>query len=215
MILLFVDFPDATSDEDTHDIAGPLSEGIEEYYEEVSYGQLSVNIDAVHQWYQMPSDSGTYDYGSFDGQWQLFTDATNAADPDVDFSDYDIILTAEGPGETHSYSPAFLGAGKPVMTDEGPIKWGSTLGQDIYSPSRGYIVPVHEMGHLFGLPDLYAYDGDLHRFVGSWDIMGNIDAKPGMSAWHRNKMGWFAAEQVTCIEYSGTTEVDLTPLADP
>jgi hypothetical protein len=122
VILLFVDFPDETSADDTNAIADLLSPDIENYYTEATYGQLAVHVDAVHEWYRMPSDAGSYDYSTSDGQWQLFTDATEAADGDVDFSDYDIILTAEGPGGSHEYSPAFLGSGFPVMTDEGPIK---------------------------------------------------------------------------------------------
>ncbi|WP_433271380.1 hypothetical protein ACQPZF_12240 [Actinosynnema sp. CS-041913] len=30
----------------------------------------------------------------------------------------------------------------------------------------------HETGHALGLPDLYGYQGDLHRFAGGWDLMG-------------------------------------------
>ena len=60
-------------------------------------------------------------------------------------------------------------------------------------------VVAHELGHGFGLPDLYAVGGD-HAAAGQWDLMGTGSwgcpgrfrpSRPcGLGAWSRVALGW-------------------------
>ena len=57
---------------------------------------------------------------------------------------------------------------------------------------------AHELGHSFGLPDLYDKDwadGPVHDSagIGSWGLMGRFNADGGpvpMCAWSREQLGW-------------------------
>ena len=60
VIVLFVDFPDQTSSDNTNEIAGLLS-GIENDYSSASYGKLDIQVDFRHEWYRMPDNAATYD----------------------------------------------------------------------------------------------------------------------------------------------------------
>ena len=74
---------------------------------------------------------------------------------------------------------------------------------------------VHETGHTFGLPDLYAFHAknDPHRFVGGWDVMGYVAGpSPEYLAWHRILFGWLQPHQVRCIGATPGHNVTLTPI---
>ena len=79
-----------------------------------------------------------------------------------------------------------------------------------------YTVMMHELGHCFGLSDLY---GTPHR-VGPWDVMGDILYADGYLGWHRNLFdhrnifGWLFADRKTCIK-AGVWEDTIGPLSAP
>jgi hypothetical protein len=72
-------------------------------------------------------------------------------------------------------------------------------------------VLAHETGHLFGLPDLYAFDsGGTHRHVGGWDLMGTLSGSaPDLFAWEKWKLGWISDAQVACVVEPGTQRIRL------
>ena len=63
---------------------------------------------------------------------------------------------------------------------------------------------VHETGHTFGLPDLYATSGDLPSglYVSGWDLMG-LAAGGEFFSWHRWRLGWMDDSHVRCIAPGG------------
>jgi M6 family metalloprotease-like protein len=72
-------------------------------------------------------------------------------------------------------------------------------------------IPIHEIGHVLGLPDLYDYDGSSFG-VGGWDVMGIWAAPPArpphFGAWARERLGWATVRRVAT---SG--RVELMPVA--
>lgn len=72
-------------------------------------------------------------------------------------------------------------------------------------------IPVHEIGHVLGLPDLYDYDGTSFG-VGGWDIMGIWAAPPArpphFGAWARERLGW-----ATVRRLATSGRVELSPVA--
>ena len=75
---------------------------------------------------------------------------------------------------------------------------------------------AHELGHAFGLPDLYGTRGAAVRGAGRWDLMGTgtwgcqgeDPARPcHMSAWTKSMLGW-----VDVVEVQGDAELESTIL---
>lgn len=175
---------------------GPGS--IKDYYSEVSYGRLLVSEGAagVQGWFV-----GEHEHDYYGRQFgheraaELVAEAVYAADPYIDFSEYDndgdgyvdvVILVHQGMGAectgnlldiwSHRSTLSSKGHG-PVLVDgvrvneytiqpeEGPRRAG---GKGISSIG----VFAHEFGHSMGIPDLYDIDGS-SRGVGDWCLMGS------------------------------------------
>jgi M6 family metalloprotease-like protein len=100
--------------------------------------------------------------------------------------------------------------GKPIVIDDFVGASAVACQGDEIVPTRVNI-PVHEIGHVLGLPDLYDYDGTSFG-VGGWDIMGIWAAPPArpphFGAWARERLGWATVRRVVT---SG--RVELSPVA--
>ncbi len=80
---------------------------------------------------------------------------------------------------------------------------------------------AHELGHGFGLPDLYATGGLSHRGAGNWDLMGTgawgcrggDPARPcHMGAWSKAMLGWLEIEDIPRDTDLGS--VELAPVQE-
>jgi M6 family metalloprotease-like protein len=224
-IMLFVDFADAPAGgADTQTFVDLLVPGALIWLEEVSYAQASLTVAFAEGWKRMPDDSDEYGWGdglSFNEQRTFLQDAADAADPDLDFSNYDFIYTVTPTSATDLYySPAYVGGnGGEIQTDEGEIGFGVTFGQDIHSDDFGWRTFAHETGHLLSLPDLYDLTPDVldywlgtHPFAGGWDLMGWLGLGTHLTAWHKQKLNWLGPDQIRCVTTSTVISETLTPL---
>ncbi len=102
------------------------------------------------------------------------------------------------------YSAWPVSGGSPYRTDDEAAGGGAIEIEDyIIGPalscSSGMIeigVFCHELGHAFGLPDLYDYDGGSSG-VGDWGLMGsgnwNTPSSPAHPcAWSKEQLGWLS-----------------------
>ncbi|MCB0992055.1 MAG: hypothetical protein KDB16_13835, partial [Acidimicrobiales bacterium] len=147
------------------------------------------------------------------------TEAIERADPQFDFSDIDgVIVVPPASALSMNVSPAFV-PNHPVWgveADGNIIMSGFARGTDW--SQNGAEVIYHELGHTLGLVDAYAYDSgfpDLHRFVGIFDPMGNLDPDSGgneMLAWHRWQLDWIDDAQVYCVDELATPHL-VSPVA--
>ena len=211
--VLFVDFADAPGTTDPSLLAaGWMADGVK-WLTTSSYGQVRVELDPERRWLRMPrasSDYGFSDGTTYEEHRAYFADAIAAADATADFSQTDILYLVAAPNPSMVTSAAFHGQPGVFVVDGREVRFGATFGSDWVKYGR--TVLPHETGHLFGLPDLYAYSGDAHRFVGIWDLMGDIFLPTDYNAWHRLRMGWLVPSQFTCAKATGTTTASLTPL---
>lgn len=187
-----------------------------DYYLENSYGKLEV-MGGVTGWYRMFHPYSYYVWGGYGylGDYphnaqKLAEDAVTAADPYVNFADYDhddngwvdaLIIVHAGPGAEETGD----------LDDMWSLKWSmnTTLHKDgVYlrdfnmdpemhkdSTFNDMGVFGHEFGHILGLPDLY--DGDYSsEGLGEWSIMAsgswnNNGRTPAhLDAWCKKKLGW-------------------------
>ena len=205
-VMIFVDFPDVPAGSRTTEATGDHLLGggdAQKLFTTQSYGKVTLDVTRVNGWRRMPKPVGSYTGSdnafSFEEHKVYVTDAA-ALFPTIRFSDYRFVFVVAPPTPKIALSPAFnapSGGGAPTPTGE--VRLAVTFGNDSYA--NRYINLVHEVGHLFGLPDLYPYsDCAKDSTVGPWDLMDNIFQGNIFFGWHRHKMGWLDRERETFLE---------------
>ena len=220
--VIFVDFPDAAATETTQAVFDQVAAPAVPFYESASYGALDLRLEPHHEWLRMSLPSSSYKLSRDDDRTFLeymayVREAVELADPGFDFAGTDLLYVVTSADADANFSPeqsVYKGAG--VTADGNEIRQFATIGTDTRRPGFGEYVLAHETGHMFSLPDLYPYDdGERHRFVGPWDLMGDLTLGGGFTAWHKMKAGWLGVEDVECVGPDATADVVLSPLGTP
>jgi M6 family metalloprotease-like protein len=198
------------------------------YYREASYGLLDIvtlNLPSSLGWRTAPQ---TYAYytdgesclGSYPRNCQRLTeDAVALVNPVVNFANYD--NNRDGWVDTvliiHSGTGAEVNGGDPNTmwshawwTYNEPLVDGVRVGSYATVPEFWFTpgdmthgVYVHELGHAFGLPDLYDIDYT-SRGVGNWTLMsggswnGTLGSSPAhLDAWSRTYLEFNPVVNIT------------------
>ncbi|WLW54355.1 M6 family metalloprotease domain-containing protein [Streptomyces sp. YU58] len=225
-LTLMVDFSDAPGPGSALDRFREFFPQTQEWFRTSSYGRLDYRPETpVADWLRMPKPFRSYGIergAPFDpGYRELVQDIVATADPRVDFRTYDflnvLVTPNAGPSALDTVlSVTFAGNTEAPVADGVPVANASFVysrqddGSGSYAQT-GYRVLPHENGHVFGLPDLYTQEGG--GAVGHWDIMSeDWGANNDFLGWHKWKLGWLDADQMSCVTARGTTEHTLTPL---
>ena len=198
---------------------------VRDYYYEVSYGKLTIQT-VVIPWVKLPQNEAYYGTGNPDANGsKMATDAINAAASlGFDFSQGDsdgdgwvdcLTMIPSGYGEEYSGNSSTCiwshqGSMSSVITTNGvkmlryhtePALRGWTSSPSTVGITRIGVV-CHEMGHFFGLPDLYDYSNTTLG-VGNWSIMaggswnGTYGTSPAhFDAWSKCFLGFVNPVQV-------------------
>ncbi|ONI92723.1 hypothetical protein ALI22I_02205 [Saccharothrix sp. ALI-22-I] len=190
--MVFVDFSDAPANDSTTGLRDQLLPGGPDWFSTSSYGNLTMAVNAVtDRFYRLPRPSTDYGWRrglTAQAHAHYLNDALTAVGRTVSFSGTHLlyVVPTRAAGEI-SFSIASLG---PLTAPDGTVIARSRhlrLGHG----ALGNKVLNHETGHALGLPDLYGYGGDVHRFVGGWDLMGLIPGpSPDLLALHKWKLSW-------------------------
>ena len=182
-----------------------------------SYGKVRVSITPVDTWYRMSRRDIAYGMDrslTFDEHIAYVAEAVALADDDIDSPSTTSSTSSHQRMQPASRISRFVDPGdERIVADGVAVTHGATFGQNIWEWGPfGYRVLAHETGHLFGLPDLYAFDsGGTHRYVGGWDLMGTLSGSaPDLFAWEKWKLGWISDAQVACVVEAGTRRIRLT-----
>ena len=204
-----------------------------DYYLETSYGKVDITGE-VTVWLRMPEAysyyvNNVYGFGSYPRNAQkLVEDAVLAADSLIDFSRFDadedgwvdaLFVVHAGPGAEVTGSPADIWSHQWV-THSALLVDGVQVYSYSMEPEDGKIgVFSHELGHVFGLPDLYDYDYD-SQGVGYWSIMaagswGGGGAKPvHFDAWCKKALGFLTPINiVTYLKDAPIPQVETDTIA--
>lgn len=192
---------------------------VKDYYRDNSNGEFIMDIDVAGP-YTLPNNMRYYgqssSYGHDANMGQFVLHALNAADPDVNYADYD----NDGNGRVDAVHIIFAGTpesstGNPDEiwphrsdVDRNIVKDGVRFGPYSCSAEKRNSIQMdgigticHEFGHVLGFPDFYDtdYNGSGGQAVtpGNWDLMAsgsymNNSASPvGLSAMERWIADWF------------------------
>jgi M6 family metalloprotease-like protein len=221
--MVFVDFPNAQAQDNAapydgtgayHDFLAP---GVD-WFRTSSYGRFDIDITEIPQWFRMPLPDADYRLSrsdwSVENQLAYVKDVVELADPEVDFAGYDLLYIVPSRNARNvSFSPEFNDYTRAIVADGNVLTNGATYGQDMWG--WGFKILNHETGHAVSLPESYNATGigGTHRFVGGWDMMGNISGRaPDLMAWNKWKLDWLHRAQVGCVTRPGVTERRLTPV---
>ncbi len=223
MLAICVDFSDHPSSTpaikfDTL-IFAQQGNSVRDYYHQVSYGTLTivtVNLPSTLGWQRAPSTyayyvNNNYALGSYPQNSQkLVEDLVDLVDPTVNFASYDndgdgfvdgVIVVHAGTGAELSGSTSDVWSHKwgimPRLKDGVFISDFSIQPEYWYTPGDITIgVYAHEIGHVFGLPDLYDTDNS-SRGLARWSLMangswnGSLGNSPAhLDAWCRTQLGF-------------------------
>jgi M6 family metalloprotease-like protein len=213
---------------------------VKDYYKEVSYNKLTVD-SVVTAWVLLPQNEAYYGANTGGGgsdirPQQMVTDAIAAADAaGFDFSQGDsdadgwvdcLTVIHSGHGEEYGGNPtnciwSHQWNMTSVVTADGksmfryhtePALRGSTASTSIIRIG----VICHEMGHFFGLPDLYDYSNTTLG-LGNWCLMaggswnGSDGKRPShFSAWPKTMLGFVAPKLIS----SSASAVSLPRVED-
>jgi immune inhibitor A len=212
---------------------------VRHFYQEVSYGALdiiTVDLPSATGWQTAPQ---TYAYyvnaqnglGSYPQNCQkLVEDLADLVDPIVDFSAYDndtdgyvdaLVVVHAGEGAEFTGSPNDIWSHKWGVTyswsssnlKDGVRVWEYTMQPEFWVASYDMTCGVycHELGHVFGLPDLYDTEYSSYG-IGDWSLMaggswngtlGNSPAHP--DAWCMCQLGYVTPTVLS----SNTTGVSI------
>ncbi|MEW5701163.1 MAG: M6 family metalloprotease domain-containing protein [Candidatus Zixiibacteriota bacterium] len=230
LLAICADFSDKTSSVSAYKfdtlMFGDQPSTVRDFYSEMSYGTLTmvtVHLPSTIGWQRLPQTyayyvNNNFGLGSYPQNTQkLCEDLVDLVDPVVDFANYD----NDGDGYVDGVVIVHAGRGAEftgLQTDIWSHKWGivpSRLKDGVristYSIQPEYWntpgdmtigVYAHEIGHLFGLPDLYDVDGS-SRGIGKWSLMasgswnGTLGNSPAhMDAWCKAQVGFLTPTNV-------------------
>ncbi|MFH9013844.1 M6 family metalloprotease domain-containing protein [Streptomyces sp. NPDC017943] len=218
-VMVFLSFPDSHPLTTPQELTADHFPATTRFFERASYGRFTLRPHPLRHWIRMPQPSTAYD---IQRDWDpgrraaYLRDALSVADPQVDFSRYDVVYFVADPDAPGVDSDAtkVVNLTSPLRADGTDLRRVVTVFEQ-HPPDR--LVLAHETGHVFDLPDLYHRPadgkGDWDTHVGDWDLMGSqFGLAPDLFAWHKWKLGWLDPSQVRCVQDAGPARLTLEPL---
>jgi M6 family metalloprotease-like protein len=201
--------------------SGASGPSVDDYYREVSYGQMWMPGEVYPDWVQLSEPQHC--------RWQDWaSEAMALVDDDVDFTEYDLLVFLAPAGDC-AYK-AFSWAGRDtVETSDGPVRLGLVFGDldvnpdDYWETSLEYVL-IHEIGHTLGVehqglelcnPTSISTPSNCNwiDWIGKLGPMSNpnITWPTHFNAHHKNLIGWMDHESMPTVTESGLYE--LQPIA--
>jgi M6 family metalloprotease-like protein len=220
--VLFVDFSDAPASLSPQQVFEMIYPDAPNFYRAVSYSRLDYQLDPYLTWIRMSKPSRDYRWSNLTAALHhaYIQEAVTLADPNVDFSNSDMVVVMANPSATALPNGATL-TGPSYAADGKSFDNAVTSGPG--AMAWGFKWLNHEVGHSMGLVDLYAYSGDVpassafsltaqHRFVGGFSVMGLPSGlAPEYLAYERWLLGWPDDAQISC-QKNGDSIVTLTAI---
>ncbi len=228
--VIIVDFRDVQFSPNWHIKANQNFQKFINYYNEVSFGQLKLQVDFFYQTgststltgseqpFRMLRNASYYADNTILTLSRLVRDALVAAQGRVNSSDYDYVMVLHA------------GYGAETMPDPTGYIWSAYVWWigSVYGFTDGTVVPedelnasafgviCHEFGHQLGLPDIYYQQ---YSIVGRWCLMDAglwCGSLPGsspahLSCWAKKFLGWVEPYTINFSTYVEIKNIEENP----
>jgi len=228
---ILVNFPDKTNVKTRSEINTLIFTDVNEYWKEVSYGKISLKGTTTSKWYTVQCTAAYYgeDPETTAKRLGFIREAVAAADDELNFKDYGyIVIVHAGDDQAKTGKASDLWSFGSIGTFNVETRDGTfAMGVSVVSEIDPVGPVAHEMGHNFGLLDLWDYKYDFsggypnggEPFVGEWDLMGhglwagNGNNPTHLSSYSKIKLGWIPDAQIQSVGIDDNNkEVTLQPL---
>lgn len=206
-LIVPLDFTDVRGKDDPVAYFTPIAEGVNKYYNTISYGRLAFDFTILPNYVQMDFPISKYGIantvgaGDVNGYRQAIIAATDSV---IDYASYEAVyflVPKEMPMSLMGWGPAITA---PIEVEGGYIVNGATGGADMYFNEQNGIRGAtwkwmaHETGHAMGW-----YDEDYKHqsaSLGDWGLMSQSWTNDVIeqNAWDRYLQGWLEETQVGC-----------------
>ena len=189
---------------------------VSSFYNQVSNGSVkNIQFEPYYSWIEYDKleslqDAAGDEIKRVESEWRTFVSKTlETADSQIDFTKSDGVIIILDPNS--SYLRIAYALADEHIVDGKKISNIVMLGRAFVRVGRPPYLVVHELGHLFGLPDLYSYQ-DSTDTADYFSVM-NMAASEGVGyfGWERYILGWLDDPQMICHK-AGEVVGNLIPL---
>jgi M6 family metalloprotease-like protein len=190
---------------------------VSSFYNQVSNGSVQkIQFEPYYSWIEFDKleslkDAAGDEIKLVEAEWRTFVSKTlETAEPQIDFTKSDGVMIILDPNS--SYLRLGYGLADEYTVDGKKLSSVVLLGRAYVQVGlRSPYLVIHELGHLFGLPDLYSFQ-DSTDTADYFSIMNKATVGGiGYFGWEKYILGWLDDPQMICHK-AGEVTGNLVPL---
>ena len=218
-----VDFPDLQGKRSPTEDLKPVTDFLGKYWKAQTTNGTELDFRIPKSFIRMPKNVTDYELNVdfFSGKWtntssfNYVREAIKVADPQIDFSNVDVLVVAVPSEVTRQQIAAFVAEsseaalGQGFDTNEKKIMNALIMAGPVANQDFELLNWAHELGHNFGLTDIrntLNVAAQVSSDLGIYDLMNSMQA-PELLAWNRFIIGVLNDDQVRCVTGGSTTHL--------